>query len=211
MSERPGFPRKNHEHRTIRLVLALLLSLGTVSADLLVVTLQSSQVLARLGELTLLHTLTDVPVHERALRVHQVELVVETVPRGADSGRVRQHAQAAARLGKVATRDHRARLIADTELEAGRAPVDELDRTLRLDARDGSRRVLGHDITTVKQADGHVLALAGVALDHLVTRLEAGEGHLRDRVLLVASLVRRKERCVGGEREVNARETEDHG
>ena len=74
-------------------------------------------------------------------------------------------------------------------LEAGQAPVDELDRLLSLDARDGSRSVLGHDIASVKQADGHVLALTGVALDHLVTGLEAGEGHLCNRVLLVASLV----------------------
>ena len=51
-----------------------------------------------------------------------------------------------------------------------------------------------------------VLALTGVALDHLVARLEAGEGHLRDRVLFVASLVRRKERGIGGEREVDTRE-----
>ena len=55
----------------------LRLALHRLSANLLVVLLQGSQVLTGLGELALLHTLTDVPVHEGTLGVHQVELVVQ--------------------------------------------------------------------------------------------------------------------------------------
>ena len=40
-------------------------------------------------------------------------------------------------------------------LEACRAPVHELDRSLRLDAGDGGLNILGHDITTVQKAAGH--------------------------------------------------------
>ena len=71
------------------LVLALLLGVSGVGPDLLVVLLERGEILASLGELTLLHTLTDVPVNEGTLRVHEVELVVEAVPRGSDGGGAR--------------------------------------------------------------------------------------------------------------------------
>ena len=91
-------------------------------------------------------------------------------------------------------------------LETSQAPVDELNRLLGLDARNGSGGVLRDDIATVEQAASHVLALAGVALDHLVAGLEARESHLGDRVLFMARLVRGQERSVRREREVNTRE-----
>ena len=95
-----------------------------------------------------------------------------------------------------------------TNLETGRAPVDELDCSLCLDTRNSGLSVLGGDVTTVQQSTCHfgvyferyirwkwpkqtltVLALTRVALDHLAARLEAREGHLRYRVLLVMSFV----------------------
>ena len=51
-----------------------------------------------------------------------------------------------------------------------------------------------------------VFALTRVALDHLVACLEAGEGHIGDRVLLMVSLVGRDDGSIGGQREVNTRE-----
>lgn len=77
---------------------------------------------------------------------------------------------------------------------------------LGLDRRNGGVAVLRDDISTVKEAAGHVLALAGVALDHLVRRLEARVSHLRDRILLVVGLVRREDRRVRREGEVDTRE-----
>ena len=58
-------------------VLLLAFSLGRLGTDLFVVLLQRGKVLASLGELSLLHALAHVPVHEGALGVHEVELVVD--------------------------------------------------------------------------------------------------------------------------------------
>jgi hypothetical protein len=49
--------------------------------------------------------------------------------------------------------------------------------------------ILGHDITTVQQAASHVFSFTRISLDHLVSGLEAGEGHLSHRVLLVMGFV----------------------
>jgi hypothetical protein len=95
-------------------------------------------------------------------------------------------------------------LVADTELEAGRAPVHKLDGPLRLERGDGVVGVVGNDITTVQKARGHVLAVAGVALDHLVVGLEARHGHLHDRVGLVGGLGGRDDGSIGDQREVDA-------
>lgn len=64
-------------------------------------------------------------------------------------------------------------LVADTNLETSRTPIDELDGPLCLDAGNSSMDLLGHNIATVKQASGHVLAVTGVTLHHLVVRFEA--------------------------------------
>ena len=52
-----------------------------------------------------------------------------------------------------------------------------------------------------------VFALLRVAFHHLVTILEAREGHLSDRVLFVCRLVSRQERCIGSKREMDTGET----
>lgn len=65
--------------------------------------------------------------------------------------------------------------------------------------------VVGDDITTVQQTGGHVLAVAGVALDHLVVGLEARHGHLLDGVGLVGGLGSRDDGSVSDQREVNTR------
>lgn len=106
-------------------------------------------------------------------------------------------------LGEIAVGDVLGSLVADTKLETSRAPVDELDGTLGLEGGNGSVGIVGHNITTVQQAGGHVLAVAGVALHHLVVGLEAGHGHLLDGVGLVSGLGSRDDWSVGDEREVD--------
>merc|ERR1719181_2677098 len=69
--------RRGRGARLVLLTLLLALALGRLGAALLVVLLEGRQVLTGLGELALLHAIADVPVHERALGVHQVELVVD--------------------------------------------------------------------------------------------------------------------------------------
>merc|ERR1712146_3802 len=90
----------------VLLTLLLAFALHGLSTDLLVVLLESSKILATLGELTFLHTLTDVPVDEGALGVHKVELVVHACEHLSHSGGVGDHAARALHLCEVTTRNH---------------------------------------------------------------------------------------------------------
>ena len=86
---------------------------------------------------------------------------------------IERNLHSAVNLGQIAVGDLVRRLVADTKLETSRAPVDELNGALGLEGSDGSVGVVGNNVTAVEQAGGHVLAVAGVALDHLVVGLEA--------------------------------------
>lgn len=108
-------------------------------------------------------------------------------------------------LGEVTVGDLVGWLVADTELEASRAPVNELDGTLGLEGGDSCVGIFGDNVTAVQQAGGHVLSVTGVALDHLVVGFEAGHGHLEDRVGLMGSLSGGDNGGVGNQREVDAR------
>jgi hypothetical protein len=55
----------------------------------------------------------------------------------------------------------------------------------------------------VKHAAGHVLAMSRVTLDHLIDRLKAGIGNLRNSELLVIGLLSRDDRSVSYQWEVN--------
>ena len=196
-------------HKTIilareHLVLGLdLLTLERVSSNLLVIALKSGQILAGLREFTLLHTLTNVPVDEGTLGVHEIELVGKSRPGLGDGGGVGQHAHGTVDLGEVTVGDHLRWLVADTKLETSWAPVDELDGALGLEGGNSAVGVLGDNITTVQEAGSHVLSVAGVALDHLVVGLEAGHGDLLDRVGLVGCLGCRDNWSICDEREVD--------
>merc|ERR1719258_652388 len=159
----------------------------------------------RLGELTLFHALADVPVNERTLGVHEVELVVEAGQDLRDGGGVGDHADGAHDLGEVATRDDGRRLVVDANLEATRGPVDELDGPFGLDGRDGGVHVLRDNVTAVQEGAGHVLAVARVALGHHGRRLEDGVRELRNGELLVVGLLSGDNRRVRGHAEVDAR------
>lgn len=52
-----------------------------------------------------------------------------------------------------------------------------------------------------------VFALTRVTLHHLVTRFEARESHVGNRVLFMVSLLRGDNGCEGGEREVDTGKT----
>merc|ERR1711899_574502 len=181
----------------------LSLGLKAVHADLLVVLLKSSHVLPGLGELSLLHAFSDVPVDEGTLGVHQVELVVKPGPRLRDGGRVGEHTDGPLYLGEVASRHHGGRLVVDTHLEACGTPVDELDGPLGLDRGNGRVDILGDHVAPVEHAAGHVLAVPGVALHHLVGWLEARVRDLSHRELLVVRLLCRDDRSIRDKREMD--------
>merc|ERR1711899_250468 len=181
----------------------LSLGLKAVHANLLVVLLKSSHVLSGLGELSLLHALSNVPVDEGTLGVHQVELVVKSGPRLRDGGRVGEHADGSLHLGEVTSRHHGWGLVVDTHLEACGTPVDELDGPLRLDRGNGRVDVLGDEISTVEHATGHILAVPGVALHHLVGWLEARVRDLSHGELLVVRFLCRDDRSIRDKREMD--------
>ena len=183
----------------------LALALGGLNSDLLVVLLESGKVLTGLGELTFLHALSDVPVDEGTLGVHEIELVVNSGEDLGDGSGVGNHADSAHDLGEVTTGDDGRGLVVDTALEASRAPVDELDSSLGLDGGDGGVDILGDDITSEHEAARHVLAVAGVALGHHGGGLEGGVGDLGDGQLLVVGLLSRDDRGVRGKHEMDSR------
>ena len=94
-------------------------------------------------------------------------------------------------------------LVADTDLESSWAPINELDSALGLESCDSTVDIVGNNVTTVQQASGHVLSVAGVTLDHLVVGLEARHGDLLNRVGLVGCLGSGDDWSVGNEREVD--------
>lgn len=114
--------------------------------------LEGSEILTSLGEFTFLHSFTDEPVNESTLAVEKIELVVESTPSTGDSSGVGKHAQRPRDLGEITTWDVGGRLVADTELETGRAPVDEADGSLGFDGSDGGIAVFGDDVTSVCKA-----------------------------------------------------------
>mmetsp|Transcript_38509 Transcript_38509/g.96795 ORF Transcript_38509/g.96795 Transcript_38509/m.96795 type:complete len:295 (-) Transcript_38509:622-1506(-) len=188
----------------VLLALLLAITLSGFGANLLVVLLQGSQVLTGLGELTLLHALTDIPVDKGTLGVHEIKLVVQAGEHLCDSGRVGDHAHGALHLGKVTARHNGGGLVVDATLEASRAPVNKLNGALGLDGGHSGVDILGDNVTAVHQAAGHVLAVAGVALGHHGGGLKGAVGNLSNRQLLVVRLLSRDDGRVGREHEVDA-------
>merc|ERR1719345_79154 len=184
--------------------LLLGLSLGGLNADLLVILLESGEILTGLRELSLLHTFSDVPMDEGTLGVHKIELVIDAGEDLGDSGRVGDHAHGAHNLGKIATGDNGRGLVVDTALETGRAPVDELDGPLGLDGGDSGVDILGDDITSVHKAAGHVFTVAGVALGHHGCGLEGRVGDLGNGELLMVGLLGGDDGSVGRKHEMDS-------
>ena len=143
----------------VTLVLNFLIVVSRVSSNLLVVLLQGSKVLTGFREFTLFHTLTNVPMDKCTLGVHEIKLVVKMRPCLSNRGGVRKHADGTVNLGEIAIGDMLGRLVADTDLEACRAPIDNLDRLLGLDGSNSLLDILVHNITAVQQAGSHVLTV----------------------------------------------------
>merc|ERR1719284_276040 len=135
----------------------VLLNISTVHANLFIVLLQSSHVLPGLRELSLLHTLSNIPVDEGSLGVHQIKLVIQSSPGLGDGGGVGEHADSSLHLGQVSSRDNSWRLVVDTNLESSGTPVNKLDGPLGLDGGNGSIDILGDHVSSVEHAASHVL------------------------------------------------------
>merc|ERR1740115_65996 len=118
----------------ITIAFFLTFTFSCFNANLFVVLLKSCKVLASFTELTLLHALTDIPMHECTLGVHEVELVVNAREDFCNGGGVADHAACAHDLRQITTWNHCWRLIVNSTLESCGTPVHELDGALCLDS-----------------------------------------------------------------------------
>merc|ERR1712025_424839 len=180
-----------------------LFNISTIHADLLVVFLQSSHILSSFAELSLLHTLAHVPVHESPLGIHQVKLVVQPSPSFSDGSGVTEHADGSLYFSEVSSWDDGGWLIVNADLEPSGAPVHKLNTALGLDGSNCSIDILWHHISSIKEAAGHVLTMPGITLDHGVGWFEASVGYLGNIKLLVVSLLSRDDGGIRNERKVN--------
>jgi len=201
---KPTSVKRSEDLELLAEVLLLALTLCSLSADLLVVFLEGSKILTGLGELTLLHALSDVPVDEGSLGVHEIELVVDSGQGLSDGSGVGNHAHSALDTSQVTAGNDCGGLVVDAALEAGGAPVDELNGPLGLDGGNSRVDILGDDVSSEHHAAGHVLAVAGVALGEHVGGLEDGVSDLRNRELLVVSLLSRDDGGVRGKHKVDS-------
>jgi len=103
---------------------------------------------------------------ESSLGIHEIEFVINSGEDLSDGSRVGDHADGSHDLGEITTWNDGWWLVVDTALEAGWAPVDELDGSLGLDGGDSGVDILGDDITSEHEAAGHVLSVSGVTLSH---------------------------------------------
>merc|ERR1719261_1664884 len=158
----------------VSIALLLTLTFRSLDTHLLVVLLQRRQVLTGLRELALFHTLAHVPVDERSLGVHKIELVVNAREDLRNRRRVADHTNCPHDLRQVAARHHGRRLVVDATLEASGRPVHELDRALGLNRGDSGVHVLRHHVAAVHDAARHVLAVPRVTLHHHARGLEDG-------------------------------------
>jgi len=123
---------------------------GSVESNFLVVLLESGDIFASLGEFALFHAFADIPVDEGSLGVHQVEFVVESGPGLGNGGGVGEHANGTLNLREIAVGNSCGWLIVDADLEASGTPVNELNRTLSLDAADSLINLLGNYVATMR-------------------------------------------------------------
>merc|ERR1719310_1234092 len=121
----------------------LTFSFGGLDTDFFVILLEGGKIFSGFGEFTFFHTLTDVPMDEGSLGVHEIEFVINSGEDFSDGSGVGDHADGSHDLGEITTGDNSGGLVVNTALETSGAPVNELDGSLGLDGGDGGVDILG--------------------------------------------------------------------
>src|SRR5580692_6321216 len=103
------------------------LTFSSFDSDFFVILLEGSQIFSGFGEFSFFHTFSDVPMDKGSLGVHEIEFVIDPGEDLSNSSGVGDHADGSHDLGKITTWHNGGWLIVDSTLEAGWAPVDELD------------------------------------------------------------------------------------
>jgi len=185
-------------------VLFLAFTFSGFGTNLFVILLKGGKILAGLGEFTFLHTLTDIPMDESSLSVHEIKLVINTGKGLGNSSGVGNHAYSSLDTGKIATWNNGRWLVVDTALETGWTPVNELNSSLGLDGGNSRVDILRDDIASKHHAASHELTVTWVTLGKHVGWLEHSVGDLSNGKLLVVSLLSRDDRSIRGKHEVNS-------
>jgi hypothetical protein len=71
-------------------------------------------------------------------------------------------------------------LIVDTQFETSGTPIDKLNSSPSLDARNRLICVARDNISTVEKRTSHVMSCPGITNDHLIVRFETLEGDILD-------------------------------
>jgi hypothetical protein len=188
----------------ILIVFSLILS--GVHGNLLIILLESSKILTSLREFSLFHTLSNIPVYEGTLCVHEIELVVDAAQSLSNCSVVSNHTASALGLCNVSSRDLERRLGVDSALESGRTPVNELNSALILDSSHGGLDVRWSNISTVHETTRHELSVGGVALGKKRSGLSHdSSGQLSNRESLMECLSTRHKRSVSRDEHVETR------
>ena len=131
--------------------------------------------------------------------------MVETGPGLSNGCGIGEHAHTTLYLGQVTTRHDGWGLVVDTHFEPSWAPVHELDGALGLYVADGCVYIFWHYIPSVEETASHVLAMARIALHHLIQGLKAGSGDVSHSHLFVIGFLSRDDGGIGHKGEVDAR------
>ena len=181
------------------------LSFSSFNSYFFVVLLKGSQIFSGFGEFSFFHTLTDIPVHECSLGVHQIEFMVKSWEDFSNSSSVGDHAASSHDLSKITSWDDCGRLIVDSNLESSWAPVNELDSSLGLDSSNSGIDILGNNISSVHHWAGHVFSVSGIAFSHHVCWFEAWVSNFSNWELFVVSFFSWDDGGVWWQHEVNSR------
>merc|ERR1712098_826932 len=120
------YPVNSNKIRCLEFLILSLLVARSLGQDIQVIFLEESKILTGLGEFTLFHTLSDVPVDEGSLGVHEVELGDQALGEDAGDGDVvGDHDNVTRGIGEVISFNELGRLVVQANLETGGAPVDE--------------------------------------------------------------------------------------
>merc|ERR1719192_1613452 len=164
------------------------LAFQRVHTNFFVILLQSSQIFTSFRELSFFHTFSYIPMDKSTFGVHQIKLVIQTGPGFSNGSCIGQHTNSTGYFGQVTSGYNGGGLVVDTNFETSRAPINKLNGAFGLDGSNGSVDILGDNIASVEHAAGHVLAVTGIAFDHLVGRFEASIGNFSNGQLLMVGL-----------------------
>merc|ERR1712038_118936 len=144
--------------------LVFLIRFSGIHSNLFVILLKSCKILTCLGEFTLFHTFTNIPVNECTLRIHKIELVIDTGKSLSDCSVISNHTASTFCLCDITVWYFTWWLGVDTGLESSRTPVNELNGTLILDGSHGGLHIRWSYITTVHQTTRHELSVGRITL-----------------------------------------------